>query len=372
MDPFERRTRDLQARLKSAAATAAIVAPSPSLYYLTGIWEEPSERLFVCIVPAEGEPILLAPSLYETQLHETTWIEDIRTYGDEERPQGRLEQIVEALAFGGGTVLLDPRMWTVHSRTVRAVLPDAEIGLLGDVMTSLRIVKDETERAAIRRASEIADAVVRSLRADPASVIGSTECAVARRIERELLDRGGDALAFDIVVGSGPNGAKPHHRCGDRTIRSGDPVVLDFGTRVDRYPSDQTRTIVFGGRAPAGFPEAYRAVRNAQEAAIAAVEPGIVASEVDERARSIIEGRGYGNEFVHRTGHGVGLEIHEPPYIVGDADRTLEPGMVFSVEPGVYLPDRFGVRIEDLLLVTETGVERLNQSPRDYRVPTEP
>ncbi|MFB6134204.1 MAG: M24 family metallopeptidase [Halanaeroarchaeum sp.] len=371
-EKFERRAGALQSRLGSAGAGAAVLAPGPSLYYVSGIWEEPMERMFVCVVPSDRDPVIVAPSLYDTQLAETTWIEDVRTYDDAEGPRDRLVAVIDRMNLEGTRVLLDPRMWTAHSHVVRSVLPAVDVGLSDEVIEPLRSVKDEAEIGAIRRASAIADDVVRSLRENPESVLNSTECAVARRIERELLDRGGDSLAFEVVVGSGPNGAKPHHRCGDRSIEPGDPVVLDFGTRVDRYPSDQTRTMVFGGEPPSEFEAVYRAVRDAQEIAVRAVEPGIEAGEIDERARSLLEERGYGDEFVHRTGHGVGIEVHEPPSIAGGNDRPLEPGMVISVEPGAYLPGRFGVRIEDLVLVTETGGERLNESPRDYRVPAEP
>jgi Xaa-Pro aminopeptidase len=165
----------------------------------------------------------------------------------------------------------------------------------------------------------------------------------------------------------GPNGAKPHHGCGDREIRAGEPVVLDFGTRVDGYPSDQTRTLVFDGEPPAEYERVHETVRAAQAAAVEAVEPGVAAEAIDRAARDVIEDAGYGDAFFHRTGHGVGLDVHEEPYIVAGNDRTLEPGMVFSVEPGIYLDGRFGCRIEDLVVVTEDGCERLNDTDRGWR-----
>jgi Xaa-Pro aminopeptidase len=150
-------------------------------------------------------------------------------------------------------------------------------------------------------------------------------------------------------------------------VRAGEPVVLDFGTRVDGYPSDQTRTLVFDGEPPAAYRRVHEAVREAQAAAVAAVEPGVTAGSIDRAAREVIESAGYGDAFVHRTGHGVGLDVHEEPYIVADSDRTLEPGMVFSVEPGVYLDGEFGCRIEDLVVVTDDGCERLNDTDRGWR-----
>jgi Xaa-Pro aminopeptidase len=187
-------------------------------------------------------------------------------------------------------------------------------------------------------------------------------------VERRLVDAGGEGVSFEPIVAAGPNGAKPHHHHGDRTVERGDPVVLDFGTRVDGYPSDTTRTVVLGGDPPAEFETVHDVVLSAQTAAVEAVAPGVEARTVDRAAREVIGAAGYGDAFVHRTGHGVGLEVHEAPYVSADSTTTLEPGMVFSVEPGVYLEGRFGVRIEDLVVVTDDGCERLNDAPRGWCV----
>jgi Xaa-Pro aminopeptidase len=197
-------------------------------------------------------------------------------------------------------------------------------------------------------------------------VIGMTETELADEIERRLASAGGEEVAFDTIAGSGPNGAKPHHRHEDREIRRGDPLVLDFGAYVDRYPGDQTRTVVLAGDPPEDYEAVHEVVREAQQAAVEAIEPGVPAEAVDRAAREVIEDAGYGEEFVHRTGHGVGLDVHESPYIVAGNETQLEPGMVFSVEPGIYLEGEFGVRIEDLVVVTEDGCERLNDSPRTW------
>jgi Xaa-Pro aminopeptidase len=234
----------------------------------------------------------------------------------------------------------------------------------------MRVRKGETERAALRAAADVADEVMAAVRGLGRDAVGRSERELAREVERRLADAGGEALAFEVIVAAGPNGARPHHRHGDRTVRAGDPVVFDFGTTVDHYPSDTTRTVVFGAderSPPDGFADAHRAVRDAQAAAVDAVEPGATAGAVDAAARDLLSDRGYGEAFVHRTGHGVGLDVHEEPYVVAGSDRELEPGMAFSVEPGVYLEGEFGVRIEDLVLVTEDGCERLNDVPRGWR-----
>jgi len=366
--PFETRTRACQDRLRDGAADAVVLFPSPNLYYLTGFMEEPMERELFCFVAAGGDPVVVAPEMYDEQLRAASWVTDVRTWDDGEDPAALVGDVIDELGLHGGRVLVDPTMWARFTQELRTVLPDATFGLADAVLADLRVRKDEAELDAMREAGRIADRVVGEVRALGADAVGITENELARDIERRLGDAGGEGLAFDVVVGSGPNGAKPHHRHGDRVVRTGDPVVLDFGTRYDHYPSDQTRTVVFAGDPPEGFEEVFAAVRDAQAAAVAAVEPGVTAESVDAAAREVIEARGYGDRFIHRTGHGVGLDVHEEPYIVTGNDRELEPGMVFSVEPGIYLPGEYGVRVEDLVVVTEDGHERLNDSPRDWRV----
>ncbi|MFB6112067.1 MAG: M24 family metallopeptidase [Halobacteriaceae archaeon] len=370
MTPFERRTRRLQERLGDDEAV--VLFPSPNLYYLTGTWEEPSERVFHLLVGPAGDPILVAPELAAGAVREDTWLGDVRSYGDDEEPEAIIQGAAAELGIDDGRLAVDPTMWALFTEALRDVLPAATLGLADEHMTALRIRKDDRELAAMRKAATIADDVSETIRALGDEVIGWTETELAAEIESRLTDHGGEALPFPIIAAAGPNAARPHHTNGDRTIEAGDPVVLDFGTTVDHYPSDQTRTVVFDGQPTAAFEEAFEAVRAAQAAAIDVIEPGITTGDIDRAARSVIEDHGYGAEFIHRTGHGVGLSVHEPPYITADGTREVAPGMVFSVEPGVYREGEFGVRIEDLVVVTEDGAERLNDSPRHWRAtPTE-
>jgi Xaa-Pro aminopeptidase len=367
MIPAERRTRACQDRLREGPADAVVCFPSTNLQYLSGFVDEPGERHLLLFVPAEGDPVFLVPDLYEHQVREESWIEDVRTWADSDDPREATATVVTDLGLAGGHLLVDDTMWARFTQDLRAVLPGGTFGLASEVLADLRIRKDDAEIDALRRAGGVADRAMTRVRDLGGEAVGLTEIELAREIETRLADAGGDAVSFDPVVGSGPNGAKPHHRHGDRAIEAGDPVVLDFGARVDGYPSDQTRTVVFDGEPPEEFTEVHRVVREAQRAAVETVEPGVTAESVDAAARGVIEAAGYGAQFVHRTGHGVGLDVHEEPYIVAGNDRELETGMVFSVEPGVYLPDEFGVRIEDLVLVTEDGCERLNDTDRDWR-----
>ena len=350
-----------------------ILFPSPNLTYLTGFEESPSERHLLLVVPRDDEPTFVAPTMYAEQLAETP-VADVRLWDDGDDPVALLEDALSALAIRDGRILVDDRMWALFTQDLRRLLPDADFDLASVVFEALRLRKDDVELEALREAGALADRVLCELRSRGEALVGTTEAELADEIERLLADHGGVSPSFTTIVASGPNGARPHHHSGDREIRPGDPVVLDFGAYVDadlasgtaRYPGDQTRTIVFDGEPPATYREIHGIVEEAQAAAVDAVEPGVTAGSIDRAARSVIEEAGYGDAFVHRTGHGVGLEVHEPPYIVGGNDRELEPGMVFSIEPGIYLEGKYGVRIEDLVVVTEDGVERLNDSPRGW------
>ena len=390
--PFERRVSTVQASLNAVEGDAVVLSPSPNLTYLTGFEESPSERLFVLVVPRRGDPTFVVPTMYEEQLPARY---DSRVWDDADDPLEVLAACLrdvgipsvsrdtEGVASPGPStdaeedtprILLDDSMWATFVLDVQSLVPSGDFGLASEVLEPARIRKDDLELETLRRAGELADRVSLEIRGRSKEFVGSSEADLAAEIDRLLVEYGGRAPSFTTIVASGPNGARPHHHSGDRLIEPGDPVVLDFGAFVEAdleqgsaaYPGDQTRTLVLEGDPPESYREIHEVVHEAQDAAIEAVEPGIKAGEIDRTARSIIEDAGYGDAFLHRTGHGVGLEVHEPPYIVDGNDRELEPGMVFSVEPGIYLDGEFGVRIEDLVVVTEDGYERLNDTPRGW------
>jgi Xaa-Pro aminopeptidase len=379
--PHERRTRTCQERLRARDAAAVVLSPGANLRYLTDVAEDPGERHFLCVVPADGDPRFLVPELSGTQVRGRTWVDDVRTWADDDDPTAALHETVADCDLGPGRVFLDDTMPARFVLDVQRLLtggrarpadPDDDrarrFGLASEVVGPLRARKDDAELDALRRAGEIADEVARGLRRDAADLVGRSETALVREIERRLAAAGGDGVSFEPIVAAGSNGAKPHHGHGERTIEPGDPVVVDFGTWVDGYASDTTRTVVLAGDPSAEFERVHAVVAAAQAAGIEAVEPGVEARAVDRAVREVIEEAGYGDAFVHRTGHGVGLEIHEEPYVSSDSETMLEPGMVFSVEPGVYLDGAFGVRIEDLVVVTDDGCELLNDSPRGWQV----
>lgn len=350
----------IQKRLDGAAA---IVGPGANLRYLTGF---PGERdRALAVVLTENDCVAITAAGYERQVSRETALETIRTVATND-PSAVGEQARTLLRRRPPeTVYVDEELTMGVGRPIAEgswTLADGR-----ELFEPLRRVKTPDERAALRAAAAVTDEVRAAIRGLGGEAIGQTEAELARRIHSMLVDRGGEGPAFPIVVASGPRGAEPMtHRHGDRRIRSGEPVVLDFGTVVDGYASDQTSTVVFDGEPPAAFPPAFDAVEAALDAGIAAVEPGLDAATLDGIVRDELDDRGYGAAFTTGTGHGIGLRAHEPPAIGPDADTVLAPGMAITIEPGVYLADRFGVRLETVVIVTENGGEAINDVPRGW------
>jgi len=348
----------------AAGLDALLVSPGSDLRYLTGYAAHVTERLTCLVLPAEGEPTLIVPRL-ERPLAEAAPAPRaglrIVDHVDGVDPYSLVGQ---ALAAGPVRMVgLGNQMWAEQVLALRALLPAAEQRLAGTVIRELRMRKTPAEVAALRAAGAAIDAVHRRM----AEWLrpGRTERAVAADISTAIVAEGHADAAFAIVA-SGPNAASPHHVASDRVIESGDPVVVDIGgVMASGYCSDSTRTYLVGGPAPAGFLEYYDALFEAQRAAVAAVRPGATCESIDAVARDLLTAAGHGDAFIHRTGHGIGLDGHEDPYIVAGNALPLEPGMAFSVEPGVYLTGRHGARIEDIVVCTADGVERLNTGPTE-------
>jgi Xaa-Pro aminopeptidase len=350
-------------RAKAADAVAAtglhgfLVTPGPDLRYLTGYDALPLERLTVLRLSPGADPVMLVPRLERPAAAAAEGVDGVAL---EEWPDGTDPYAAVARLVGAGRYALSDRTWALHVLGLQGATP-ATFVPAGRALSSLRAVKDEEELAALARAGEGADVAFGAVATMPFA--GATERDVAAKLEDALRANGHERVDFTIV-GSGPNGASPHHGASDRRIAPGDAVVLDFGGFADGYGSDITRTVAVEST-PDGFDEVYGVVRAAQQAAFEAVAPGVPCEAVDRAAREVIERAGFGDRFVHRTGHGIGLETHEEPYIVSGNRTALEPGMTFSIEPGIYLEGRFGVRIEDIVAVTEDGARRLNDATRD-------
>jgi Xaa-Pro aminopeptidase len=360
--------RDRLARAAAAAAErsvdALLITPSPDYAYLLGYAAPAMERLTCLIVTADGAPGLVLPRLEEPLArHELGELADEMTLVPWDEADDPI-RLVQTIVAGARRVAIQDQMWARFALRLRAALDPTELVEAGPTMSSLRRVKSPEEMDRLRAAASAADAAMAAILAERLS--GLTEADVGRRIRDLLLEAGHDLADFAIVA-SGPNSASPHHVAGERVIEAGDAIVLDIGGSRDGYRSDTSRTAVVGNPDPE-FAALYAVLREAQAAACEAVLPGIPCSEIDAVARRIIDEAGYGEAFIHRTGHGIGMETHEEPYIVSSNDEPLREGHAFSVEPGIYLRDRWGARIEDIVICTDAGGERLNTTSTELAV----
>lgn len=360
-------------RLKAAAeATAAaglsglVITPGYDLRYLLGSRAQTFERLTALVVSATGDPTIVVPRMELAALKESAVPElglSVRDWVDGEDPY-RL--VADALGGGSGPIAtaVTDAMPALHLLPLAGVLGVVPV-LATDVLRRLRMIKDAAEIDALRKAGAAIDRV--HARVPEFLVPGRTEADVAADIARAILDEGHSEVAF-IIVGSGPNGADPHHECSDRVLQDGDVVVVDIGGPYEPgYNSDSTRTYSIGTPDPE-VARRYSVLQEAQRAAVAAVRPGVTAEQVDAAARDVLAAAGLAEAFVHRTGHGIGLSVHEEPYIVAGNDIPLQEGMAFSVEPGIYFPGQWGARIEDIVVVTADGVMSVNEQPHDLVV----
>jgi Xaa-Pro aminopeptidase len=356
------RVSHAQKAAADAGIDALLVTPGPDLRWLTGYDALPLERLTCLVLPADGPAFMLAPGL-EVPAVLASPVRDLDVevvgWGETDDPYA----VIAGRLGSPARVALANRMWAEQVLRMRAALPGAEQSLASGVIGELRMRKSPEEVDALRRAGQAIDRV----HARMAEFLrpGRTEREAGREIAAAILDEGHTTVDF-VIVASGPHGASPHHEVGDRVLEAGDPVVVDIGgTTPEGYCSDCTRMYTLGAP-PAEFTEYYAVLLEAQLAACAHAGPGVSAESVDAAAREVIEAAGFGAGFVHRTGHGIGVETHEEPYIVAGNATVLEAGMAFSIEPGIYLPGRHGARIEDIVVATADGIERLNVTDRQY------
>jgi Xaa-Pro aminopeptidase len=365
---LETTPEDVRARLARAAALAdeagwdgLLITPGPDLRYLAGYDAVPLERLTCLVVPRAGEPVLVAPLLERPAAAATPMADagvDIRTWGETDNPY----ELVSALLPGARQVGVDDHMWAVKALALRAAMRGAEQHAAGRVLSRLRMRKSPAELEALLRAGRAIDAV--HARVPGLLRPGRTEREVARDIAALILEAGHSTVDF-VIVASGPHSASPHHEVSDRVLMAGDPVVVDIGgTMPDGYCSDETRTYALGDPGEE-YREAYAVLQRAQQEACEAVRPGVACEAIDAAARDRLAAAGLGDLFIHRTGHGIGLETHEEPYIVAGNALPLEEGMTFSVEPGYYDEGRWGARIEDIVACGPDGPVILNDRPRE-------
>jgi Xaa-Pro dipeptidase len=362
------RLQKLTASLQQAGLQAVSLNPGPTLTYLTGVHFHLMERPVVLLVAPDKDPALVFPELEGQKLTQIPYAVQAFPYGEDPSGwDGVFKQAVQALGLDGKRIGVEPRqMRLLEFRFIQSGAPKSEFPDASQVLAGLRLKKESGEIAAMRQAVLIAqNALEDSL---PKIKIGMTEKELAAELVIHLLQYGSDPeLPFSPIVSGGPNSANPHASPTDRKLQAGDLLVIDWGARVDGYISDLTRTFAVG-QVETEFKQIHTIVQEANAAGRAAGGPGVPCAEVDKAARQVIEAAGYGEFFTHRTGHGIGLDSHEEPYMRADNAQVLESGMAYTVEPGIYLAGRNGVRIEDDMVVTEDGAVSLSDMPREIRV----
>jgi Xaa-Pro dipeptidase len=360
------RLAKLSASLRTSNLDALILNAGPSLVYLTGLHFHLSERPVAALFTADREPVIILPELEMLKVKGMP----VKAFPYPENP-GEWDSVfrsaVQSLGLDGKRIGVEPRqMRLMEFRYVQAGAHETDFPDASDVVSRLRVRKDADEVAAMRKAVKVAQSALEAT--IPLIKIGMTEKEIAGELVVNLLRHGSQSeMPFAPIVSGGPNGANPHASPSDRKIRRGDLLVVDWGAAVDGYISDLTRTFAVGD-ADDECRKIHRLVMEANAAGRAAGKPGVPCAAVDIAARTVIEQAGYGQYFTHRTGHGIGMEGHEEPYMRGDNMQLLESGMAFTVEPGIYLPERNGVRIEDNVVITENGAECLSDMPRELRV----
>ena len=354
---FAARRKRASAALGAQGVSALLLSPGSDLAYLSGYRIFGSERLTCLVLAADGAATLVLPALESARARQAAPDLPQRTWEETEDPYA----LAASLVAGRGEVAVADQMWALFTLRLQQALPGRAFSLASRVTRELRMRKDAHEREALREVSASADRAYAKVLGR--EFTGKREREIGAELAELLRQEGHDEVTFTIVA-SGPNGASPHHETGDRRIAAGDTIVLDFGGTRQWYCSDITRT-VHVGTPDAETVKVHDAVRRAQEAGYAAAVSGATAASVDAASRTVIADAGYGQYFIHRLGHGIGLDGHEHPYLVSGNDERLGPGMAFSIEPGIYLPDRFGVRIEDIAILGDGGVaEPLNHADR--------
>jgi Xaa-Pro aminopeptidase len=354
-----RRTR-AAAKLRERGFGALLASPGADLVYLTGYQIFASERLTCLVLGPDGKATIVCPEFEAPRAAVAAPDVARSTWGETDDPYAAVAALVRA---PGGVAVADP-MWAAFVLKLQAALPDRAFSVASGITRDLRMRKDDAEVEALRLVSESADRAYTRILERPFA--GRTEREIGADLADALRAEGHDEVGFTIV-GSGANGASPHHDTGDRRIAEGDTIVLDFGGAMRGYRSDITRTVHVGRTAGREEQKVHDVVRRAQEAGYAAARKDASAESVDAAARHVIDEAGYGEFFIHRTGHGIGLDGHEHPYLVRGNRERLEPGMAFSIEPGIYLPGRFGVRIEDIAVIGADGsAQPLNRADHTF------
>lgn len=360
---YRRRFDEILHFIESNDFDFALLTPSPNFQYLSGSSYQMHERLVALIIKPNQEPKILTPSFELSDHQKSTWLREFLPWSEEENPFVMLASELEVKDKRLKAMFDENLPIGIYWSLERALGGFEKTMSLTPVLNDMRLIKGKEEISKMKHAGEIIDKGVR--KAFDSATVGMTELELMQIVQTEV-GRLGAANTFSAIQ-FGDNSAVPHARAGPRELRKGDLVLMDCGCSIDGYNTDMTRVGVVG-EPNDEQEEVYSIVLRAEETALERLKKGLACGTADGIARRIIEEAGYGDQFTHRLGHGIGLEVHEPPYIVRGNARELESGMTHSVEPGIYLDGKFGIRIEDLICITETGVELLTITPKDFFV----
>jgi Xaa-Pro dipeptidase len=355
---YQKRIEKVQKLLNEAKLDAAVITSPSNFFYFSGTWLDSHERLQAIVIPKAGKAVIIVHEMSKEEIHPENLFDTVFWKDGD----ASLELLAKVLPEKG-TISIDNQWPSQNLLKVMNLKNQLSFDDSTKVIGKARLNKDQQEVDLLTSSGAVADSVMKQV----INFIkpGLSENEVVAELKRLFAAQGVDELSFNPIVGAGRNGAIPHHQSDDSIIAEGDMVVIDMGGIKDHYCSDMTRTVLVGGEATEEMQKVYEIVKHAHEEAVKAVKPGVPLREIDRTAREIISKEGYGPYFTHRTGHGLGIEVHEEPFVTSNNDQLLEEGMVISVEPGIYLSGKFGVRIEDIVVVTANGSKRFNNVTRD-------
>ena len=363
MGIYEERAARAQQLMAERGIDWLFVSHSTDLLYLIGFTKQQSERLALLMIPRDGQPKMVVPGFETSVFSKYAPFVELVGWEETENPVSKVAELVGGDG-SGTTIAVGDQLHSIFLLRIQQALTGAKYVPGQEITAQLRMIKTPDEVALLRKAAEGADRSYEALFTQ--SLVGMSELEVLRFLHAQLLANDHQTVGNGIV-GAGANGASPHHKTSETRLQNGDAVVVDFGGGVNGYRSDITRTFQLGEPADE-FRKIYEITREAQQLGFEAVKPGVTTEYIDEVTRGYIARHGYGEYFLHRTGHGIGLDGHESPYLIKHDRTVLQEGMTFSIEPGIYLKGRYGVRIEDIVVVTANGADRLNQSPRELRI----
>jgi len=362
---FADRLARTRSAMREQGIDVTLLSVGLDMPYLTGYHAMPLERLTMLVLPVDGEATLVVPRLEAPRVNHLPEVFDMVPWGETEDPVALTASLVRS-SSAARVVAIGDTMWARFLVDLMPELPGSTYRRAVEVLGPIRMRKDAAEIAALRAAGAAADRVAAQLHAGDIPLVGRTEAQVSADISARLLAEGHDVVNFAIVA-AGENAASPHHHPGSRVIERGEIVLCDFGGTMSGYCSDITRCVHLGP-VPGDIAEAYAVLKESEAAGVRAATVGTPCEDVDRAARDVIDAAGYGEYFIHRTGHGIGMDAHEDPYMVSGNTLPLEPGHAFSVEPGIYVAGKWGMRLEDIVVATTSGPDSMNHADHDLIV----